>query len=43
MKRLICVFIILGLTAIDINAMELKIVAEDYPPLKIVKTGDVVD
>ena len=41
LKGLICVFIILVLAAIDINAMELKIVAEDYPPFEYKEDGKI--
>ncbi len=41
MKKLICIFIFLCLTAFDINAAELKIVAEDYPPFEYKEDGQV--
>jgi len=41
LKGLICVFIILVLAAINSNATELKIVAEDYPPFEYEENGKI--
>ncbi len=41
MKRLLYVFIVLCLTAMSSNAMELQIVAEDYPPFEYQEDGKI--